>query len=85
MIYVLTEGCCGHAIAGAAAAVVQVMLHTSAPFQAGDLQAQQEELSKKLEAKKADQTRHVDNDNAKLKPGQQGQDETQGRGNVCWV
>jgi hypothetical protein len=36
---------------------MQVMLHTSAPFQAGDLQAQQEELSKKLEAKKAEETR----------------------------
>jgi hypothetical protein len=33
------------------------MLHTSAPFQVGELQAQQEELSKKLEAKKADEAR----------------------------
>jgi hypothetical protein len=33
------------------------MLHTSAPFQAGDLQAQQEDLNKKLEAKKADEAR----------------------------
>jgi hypothetical protein len=47
------------AAAAAAAAVAQVMLHTSVPFQAGDLQAQQEELSKKLEAKKAEQTRCV--------------------------
>lgn len=35
----------------------QVMLHSSAPFQAGELQAQQEELSKKLEAKKAEEGR----------------------------
>lgn len=41
--------CCG---------VLQVMLHTSAPFQAGELQAQQEELSKKLEAKKQEEARY---------------------------
>lgn len=38
-------------------AAAQVMLHTSAPFQAGELQAQQEDLSKKLEAKKAEEAR----------------------------
>lgn len=37
--------------------LAQVMLHTSAPFQAGELQAQQEDLSKKLEAKKAEEAR----------------------------
>lgn len=36
----------------------QVMLHTSAPFQAGELQAQQDELSRKLEGKKAEEARH---------------------------
>lgn len=35
----------------------QVMLHTSAPFQAGELQAQQDELSRKLEGKKAEEAR----------------------------
>lgn len=32
-------------------------MHTAAPFQAGDLQAQQEELSRKLDAKKAEEAR----------------------------
>jgi hypothetical protein len=35
----------------------QLLLHTSAPYQADELQHQQEELSRKLEAKKGEEAR----------------------------